>query len=291
MYDRKLDLKISKEWSKFTETGVCDSKVLRPIIYDSWIRSINYNVNPNDLKEKILTENNLTKRISRKSDLVKVVQPYIDNIYSFVKNSGFVVYLTDEDGYVLYLAGDDEIIQSSNNVSKLCVGANRSERYSGTNAIGTCLAIDKPIQIFGSEHYVKHHQSYTCSAAPIHNEKNKIIGCLDISGKVLNVHSHTLGMIVAAVDGIEKELKINNAYNKIHTINSQLETTLNSINSALIVISRDGTILNINNSALFVFNLNSSCIGKKINDILEYNNKLINFEKLDKNYVQKWKKS
>lgn len=285
MYDKNLDLRISKEWSKFIETGVCDSKALRPIIYDSWIRSRNYNVNPNNLKEKILTENDLEKRVSKKSDLVKVAQPYIDNIYSFVKNSGFVVYLTDEDGYVLYLAGDDEIIQSSNNVSKLCVGADRSERYSGTNAIGTCLAIDKPIQIFGSEHYVKHHQSYTCSAAPIHNEENKIIGCLDISGKVFNVHSHTLGMIVAAVDGIEKELKINNAYNKIHTIKSQLETTLNSINSALIVISRDGTILNINNSALFVFNLNSSCIGKKINDILEYNNKLINFEKLDKNYV------
>ena len=285
MYDRNLNLKVSEEWNKFTTTGFCDSKSLRPIIYDSWIRSKNYNVNPNNLKEQLLTESDLKKRISKCSDLVTVAQPYIDNIYSFVKNSGFVVYLTDEDGYVLYLAGDDEIIKSSNNVSKLCVGANRSERYSGTNAIGTCLAINKPIQIYGSEHYVKHHQSYTCSAAPIHNEGNKIIGCLDITGKVYNVHSHTLGMIVAAVDGIEKELKINNAYNKMSIMKNQLSTTLNSINTAIIVVSKVGTILNINKSASDIFNIDSNCINKRINDVLEYDKRILNFEHLDKNYM------
>ena len=285
MYDKNLNLKITEEWNKFIATGFCDSKSLRPIIYDSWIRSKNYNVNPNNLKEQLLTESDLKKRISKCSDLVTVAQPYIDNIYSFVKNSGFVVYLTDEDGYVLYLAGDDEIIKSSNNVSKLCVGANRSERYSGTNAIGTCLAINKPIQIYGSEHYVKHHQSYTCSAAPIHNEGNKIIGCLDITGKVYNVHSHTLGMIVAAVDGIEKELKINNAYNKMSIMKNQLSTTLNSINTAIIVVSKVGTILNINKSASDIFNIDSNYINKRINDVLEYDKRILNFEHLDKNYM------
>lgn len=285
MYDKNLDLKTSQEWLNFTTTGTCDKNLVRPIIYESWLRSKDFGADPNKVVEIFLTEKDLNKRIDNRSDLLKVALPYINNIYSFVKNSGFSVYLTDEDGYILYLVGDSEFNESFNNVSKIRVGANRSEKFSGTNAIGTSMAIDMPIQIYGSEHYVRYHQSYTCSAAPIHNEENKIIGCLDITGKVDDVHSHTLGMIVAAVDGIEKELKINNAYNKIHIINSQLETTINSINTEIIVVSNDGSILNINNSALNTFKLQLCCIGEKINDVLDYNSKLINLEKLDKNYI------
>ena len=164
-------------------------------------------------------------------------------------------------------------------------GWRRRERYSGTNAIATSIAIDEPIQVYGSEHWVKYHQEYTCSAATIHDEENNIIGCLDITGSRENVHSHTLGMIVAAVDGIEKELKIINAYNKIFTMNNQLSTTLNSINSAIIVIFKDGRMLNINKSAADIFNIEENFINKKINDILEYDKRIINFELLDKNYM------
>lgn len=285
MYDKDLDLKVSQEWQNLTKNGTCNTNIVRPVIYNSWLRSRDYGVDPNKLKRHILSKEDLKKRIESKSDLVKVASTYINKIYSFVKDSGFVVYLTDEDGYILNLVGDDEIIATSNNISKLCVGANRSEKYSGTNAIGTCMAIDIPIQIYGSEHYVKHHQRYTCSAAPIHDEENHIIGCLDITGKIDKVHSHTLGMIVAAVDGIEKELKINNAYNKIHIINNQLSSTLNSINSAIIVVSSDGKILNINKSALSTFNLKSNYINKKINEVLEYDKHTVNFENISRNYM------
>lgn len=285
MYNKNTELDIAQEWQKFISTGTCKEDVIRPVILESWKRSKKYGVNPNEIKDKLLTDNEFNKKLKDKANLINVATPYINNIYSFVKNSHFAVFLTDENGNILYLVGDEDIISSSSEFSKLCIGANRSEIYSGTNAIGTCIAINKPIQIFGPEHYVKYHQNYACSAATIHDEENNIIGCLDISGLKERVHSHTLGMIVAAVDGIEKELKIINAYNKIHIMNNQLSTTLNSINSAIIVICNKGKILNINQSALNLFNLNLDCINKSINNVLEYNNSIVNFENLDKNYM------
>ena len=285
MFNKITDTAVSNEWTNFIEKGMCDKKVVRREILDSWKRSRDYGVNPYIIKNKVLTKIELGHKLKSKESLIKVASPYINKIFSFVKGSGFVVYLTDEEGNILSLVGDDEMKVSADSYSSLRIGANRGERYAGTNAIATSIAIDEPIQVYGSEHWVKYHQEYTCSAATIHDEENNIIGCLDITGSRENVHSHTLGMIVAAVDGIEKELKIINAYNKIFTMNNQLSTTLNSINSAIIVISKDGRILNINKSAADIFNIKDDFINKKINDILEYDKRIINFERLDKNYM------
>lgn len=285
MFNEIMETVVSNEWNNFIKNGVCDETKIRPEILDSWKRSKNFGVDPYDMKNIVLTKLELEQKINIKGNLIKVASPYINNIYSFVKGSGYVVYLTDEEGYVLNLEGDNEITIEAKNYSSLCTGANRGEKYAGTNAIATSIAIDRPIQVYGSEHWVKYHQKYTCSAAPIHDEDNNIIGCLDITGAKENVHSHTLGMIVAAVDGIEKELKIINAYNKMSIMKNQLSTTLNSINTAIIVVSKGGTILNINKAASDIFNINTNCINKRINDVLEYDKRIINFEHLDKNYM------
>src|SRR2546427_20955 len=79
-------------------------------------------------------------------------------------------------------------------------GANWSEEAMGTNAIGTCIKLDKPIQIYAAEHFSKICQSWTCSASPIHDPEGKIIGVLNMSGPFEKVHPHTLGMVVSAVE-------------------------------------------------------------------------------------------
>ncbi|MDF2676369.1 MAG: sensory box sigma-54 dependent transcriptional regulator [Bacillota bacterium] len=286
MFDENMVLKVAKEWNSFIINDNCSPTITRSEIYESWKRSKEYGVDPFTLKNKVLSKTELEKKLNKKSELIKVAMPYINKIYSFVQNSGFVVFLTDEDGIILSLVGDDDIISKTKDSSSLQVGVDRSEKYSGTNAMGTCIALNKPIQMYGPEHWVKYQHKHTCSAAPIHDIENNIIGSLDVTGAMENVHSHTLGMVVAAVDGIEKELKLNNAYNKLFIENNKTSTTLNSINTALIVISKDGNILNINKSAAELFNINcNNTVNEKINDVLDYDKTKINLEHLDKNYM------
>lgn len=134
-------------------------------------------------------------------------------------------------------------------VGNFIEGAVWSEEIMGTNAIGTVLAIDQPIHIFGYEHYCKCACLSTCSAAPIHDENNNIIGVLDLTGPYKNVNPHTLGMVMAAAKSIERKMELNKAYNEAKTANMQKQAIMESIIEGLIAIDRNGKIIQINHQA------------------------------------------
>ncbi|MBW8382788.1 MAG: GAF domain-containing protein, partial [Youngiibacter sp.] len=78
------------------------------------------------------------------------------------------------------------------------------ERSIGTNAMGTCIEERTPLQVSGSEHFVSVYHRWTCSASPIWDPDGNLIGSLDLTGYSDGVHSHTLGMVVAAAHSISK---------------------------------------------------------------------------------------
>ncbi|MCS4522045.1 hypothetical protein JTS97_09885 [Clostridium botulinum] len=91
----------------------------------------------------------------------------------------------------------------------------------GTNAMSMALSEKSPIQISGEDHYVKAYHRWTCSAAPIKDINGKIIGILDLTGYSENVHSHTLGMVAAATNAIEKMIELND-YNRALQISKRV---------------------------------------------------------------------
>lgn len=244
--------KLFRYWDKYVKEGnpLPETLDIRPIIYESWKRSKAKKVYPFEVKSAKLSPTELRYAFTRNQALMSVAHSYILSLYSYVKGSNFAIALTDNRGFVLDLVGQDYEIQQRAKKSGLSVGCNRSEEYSGTNGIGTCLATGQPIQIWGREHYIEPHHSYVCSAAPIRNQYGTIIGCMDLIGPIEAVNSHTLAMVCAAVDGIEKELKMHEAYEKISITNSQLVSTIQSISSGIIMIDNMGIITNHNNRAL-----------------------------------------
>lgn len=91
----------------------------------------------------------LNIRINSNMHLIEVVRPYMERLYSIVKGSDFYLLFCDKDGYILDLIGDESMILHGKNKSMLVAGANRQESIAGTNAIGTCLKLKAPIQIWG----------------------------------------------------------------------------------------------------------------------------------------------
>ncbi len=274
IYTEEYQNNIVQYWHTFVQSGSpisLEPQQVRSVIYDSWVRSKNHKVNPMEVKSYSLSSSEFTELLRKKEDLLSIAHSYMLNLYLFVKGSNFIVLLTDEQGYILDLIGDDDIIQTRIKTSNLLIGSNRSEEYAGTNAIGTCLVIDKPIQVLGEEHYVKSHHPFTCSGAPIHDEEGRIIGCLNITGPREKIHTHTLGMVVAAVDGIEKGMKMKKAYQKISFANIQLDTTIQSISSGIIMIDGYGVITQFNNHAANMLHLSAEEMkGKKLQDLFSH---------------------
>lgn len=259
-FSQEYQTKVLNHWEKYILEGhplpdhLAD---VRPVIFESWKRSKENGVSPLEIKDAKLTPSELQNAVRRNETLISVAQSYINNLYSYVKGSNFIIALTDNRGYVLYLLTQDPPIQTKAKKSGLTVGCNRSEQYAGTNGIGTCLITGQPIQIWGHEHYIEPHHSYVCTAAPIHNKFRTIIGCLDLVGPVEAVNSHTLPMVCAAVDGIEKEMKMREAYEKISIANNQLVSTIQSISTGVIMVDSMGIITHHNHTASQFLKLNN----------------------------------
>ncbi|MFT8349157.1 MAG: sigma-54-dependent Fis family transcriptional regulator [Clostridium saccharoperbutylacetonicum] len=236
---------ITKAWKKFIDTGKVNPKVRREIA-DSWIRCRKYGVNPHNGKGNI-KHPDINKLINKNSELISVARPVIESIYSMVHGSGFAIFLVDRDGYIIDIIGDKDIMERAGDLNFL-KGELWSEKVVGTNAIGTALYLNKPVQTIGAEHYGINQHSWTCSAAPIYDEDDNLIGCINMSGNYYNAHSHTLGIVTAAAQSIQKQMELAISY-------KLLNATFDSISEGMIVMDEHMKIKRINGQALKILDI------------------------------------
>jgi transcriptional regulator of acetoin/glycerol metabolism len=157
---------ISNAWKEFTQNGYLDPKV-KPEIAESWKRckadNVDYMSGKGNYKVDVET------KIKENLELISVARVIMENLYLIVKGSGFAIILSDRDGYIIEVIGDSDVMKRVDEL-RFVKGALWTEKSVGTNAIGTALYLDKPIQTIGAEHYGINQHSWTCSAAPIHDK-------------------------------------------------------------------------------------------------------------------------
>jgi PAS domain S-box-containing protein len=214
----------------------------RDFITESNKRSKLYGVVKNQkMSRRVLNDWELSERIKRKHELICVANPFINQLYDFVKSSNFIVILNDEEGCILNIIGNDNMLQKAFE-SALVPGAFMGEEYIGTNGMGTALHEGRPLQVSGKEHYVEIFHKWTCSGAPIRDHAGKLTGCLDLTGDKELVNSHTLGMVAAAAKAIENMLISNYYGEELASSKIYIETIMNSLPSAIFTADFEGNI-------------------------------------------------
>jgi len=260
---------ITEAWKKFICTGQVHPKVRREIA-DSWIRCRKYGVDPYNGKGSV-KHPNIDELINKNRELISVSRPVMESIYSMVNGSGFALFLVDKDGYIIDVIGDKDIMERVEEL-KFLKGELWSESIVGTNAIGTALYLNKPVQTIGAEHYGINQHSWTCSAAPIYDEDDNLIGCINMSGNYYNAHSHTLGIVTAAAQSIQKQMELAISY-------KLLNITFDSISEGMIVMNEHMKMKRINGRALKILNISlEEAMNMDINQVLSG----IDFQKLIK---------
>jgi PAS domain S-box-containing protein len=245
---------IMKEWGKFVSGDIqVDNTIIPNEILESWIRCKNYGVNPKKANiNNVLTGDRLKGMQNENKALIKISRPFMRHLYKFVEGSGFIVVLFNHEGYLMEIIGDEYVIRHVK-TGNFVPGAYWGEESAGTNGVGTLLKVQKPIQIFGCQHYCRNFHKETCSSAPIFNPEGEFMGGLVLTGRYYKVNPHTLGMTVAAAMAIENELRINKALTEAHIANSYQKTVISSIPEALIAIDNDGLISLVNDNAKNMF--------------------------------------
>ena len=190
--------------------------------------------------------------MERKRELIEISKPFIEHLYGIVKGSDFFTILTDEKGCILNVIGDEKILKEAFDV-KMIPGAYMDEDHIGTNAMSLVLKGKKPVQISGEDHYIKAYHKWTCSAAPILDENKNLIGVLDLTGYFDSVNLHTLGMVVAAVNAIEKIREVNEYHKKLVFAKHYVDTVVDSIAAGIMTSGMDGTIKTLNRHIIDMF--------------------------------------
>ncbi len=210
-------------WKKFVDEGVLDSNRINERISESWYRCKQANVNPHMNKgQKILSSNTFQDQKKKSEIFLDIAIPQIQNMRKTIDELQMMALLIDPDSYVLSLSGNKQTLQRAKQINFI-EGVKWTEAAVGTNAIGTALEIEEAIMISGTEHYSVASHSWSCAAAPIHNDDGKLIGVLDFSCPIEFSHPYMLGMVTSIAHAIERECSIRVHQNELQLIHRFLD--------------------------------------------------------------------
>ena len=185
--------------------------------------------------------------------------PVMETLYEQIINTHNMVILTDVNGLIVHTLGDDDFLEKANRVA-LKPGVIWSEASKGTNAIGTAIVENQPVQIHANEHYLQANHFLTCSAAPISDHQGNVIGVLDVTGDQSSFHKHTMALVRMSAQMIENHL-FSTAFQ--HSITLHFNTRpefIGTLMEGIASFSPSGSFLSANKTGLFQLGLSLSAL-------------------------------
>lgn len=278
---------LQNEWQHFISTRDARSSGVRSVVASSWERCRSYNIDPILNANTVVVGTELAERIKNNQHLIKIARPFMEKIYAFLKGSGFQVVLTDAEGLILDVIGDPTIINRSK-IVQLAPGGHWGEQVKGTNAIGTAIVEQSPVQIYAMEHYVRDNHFLTCSAAPIFDPDGRICGVLDVSGYYQYANPHTLSLVVAAAAAIENQIRLRKATSSLYYAYKYSNTIMESMAEGLLSIDNNGVITRINSRGSKILELKpEECVGRSVEVVFNQRLPMLDILKSGESYADK----
>jgi transcriptional regulator of acetoin/glycerol metabolism len=189
-----------------TGTGLPDGAV-RSVVGDSWRRSLGCGVDPDGGSPpvELLDDDLLVYREAH--PLASVMSVIRRLLVEDAEADRMIVAVTDSGGRMLWVEGDHRLRSRAAGMN-FVEGARWSEDVAGTNAPGTALALDHAVQIYGSEHFRRPVQPWSCAAAPVHDPvTGALLGAIDVTGGDHVASPQVLTLVRATVAAVESELR------------------------------------------------------------------------------------
>ncbi len=167
--------------AQYVETGVRRDDVVRGFVLDSWARCRRNGIDHAKGGPVPAEAIPLEELAERQQDLTEAADPAMHHLSQLLEGCESMALLCSPDGTILKILGDRAIIAHGRE-SRIAEGANWHELASGTNAVGTALALARPVQIHGAEHFCEWAQPWSCAAALVRDPiDGHTVGVVDVT--------------------------------------------------------------------------------------------------------------
>src|ERR1700742_4948375 len=200
-------------WERFVdgdEDDADDPANIRSAITDSWRRSHAAGVDPTGTRlAPVVADEAETHDRWAGHPLAEAAPLIHDCLSAIADEQGYLIVVSDAAGLLMSIEGSAQVRLRASADMNFAEGTLWSEVGAGTNAIGTALAVDHAVQVFGPEHYSDPVQRWTCSAAPIHDpDTGELLGIIDLTGDLSTAHPHSLAVATATARAVEASLAL-----------------------------------------------------------------------------------
>jgi len=220
-------------------------------------------VNPNNPVEFTrMGKEHLLASQTASFDLIAIARPVMEDIYQCVQNSGTAIILTNNVGCILDLVGDQDILKI---MEEWGVGSGTilSEELVGTTSFGLALTERMPVQVAGTEHFIKQFHVSTGAAAPMFDMSGRLLGVLGLVMPIDRYHVHSLGLVAAAARAVENQHQSDLLMAEQNSQLAQLNTILSTISEGILVCNIERLLVHANHAASEILGIPAqSMVGK-----------------------------
>ena len=194
-------------WDRYLTDGELDA--VRLPIAESWQRSRAAGLDPTASRAPTLFGDRDEVAERWEAHPLEAAAPLIREwLGSVADESEHLIVVSDADGLLLWVEGNAKLRSAAADAMNFVEGSLWSERGAGTNAIGTAVAADHPVQVHAAEHLSEVVHGWTCSAAPVHDpEDGRLLGIIDLTGRMRTAHPHSYAVALETARAVEADLR------------------------------------------------------------------------------------
>ncbi len=185
------------------------SSFIRPVIARSWERCAATGASPDGRRlAPVRMDAEELERYRSRHPLAVALPVFRELLGERASDDEHIVAVADAAGILLWVQGNAGARDRAARMN-FVEGAEWSEAEAGTNALGTALAVRRPVQIFAGEHYNTVVHPWACSAVPVRDpDSGRVLGIVDITGGANIASPYALALVRATARAAEAELAI-----------------------------------------------------------------------------------
>ncbi len=180
----------------------------RPVILESWERSLAARVDPDRHEAPLVLAPDEVAELRGAHPLAEMLPMLRETLVGYADDAEHVMIITDAEGHIMWCEGAASVRRLAERV-RLVEGTRWSEDATGTNAMGTALALGRTVTVHSAEHLVREYHGWTCAAAPVRDpDTGRMLGVVDVSGPLTSVHPAMRALVTTAARLVESQLQV-----------------------------------------------------------------------------------